>query len=54
MLPRTMCHHEYDPIDWPEAPEEEHDEEFEEQETPSFLNEERETDVELVTDGGDE
>jgi len=44
-----MCHHEYDPADWRIEIEEEH-----EDEEPSFLNEESEADVELITDGGDE
>jgi hypothetical protein len=44
-----MCHHNYEPSDWREAVEE-HDEE----EEPSFLNEDSDVEVELVTDGGDE
>lgn len=50
MLSRTMCHHNYEPSDWREAVEEEHEADEEE----SFLNEESDVDVELVTDGGDE
>jgi len=54
MLSRTMCHHEYDPIDWNTELEEEHEAEKQEDGNPSFLNDESETDVELVTDGGDD
>jgi len=43
-----MCHG-YEPNDWRAELETEDDEE-----EPSFLNEESDTDVELVTDGGDE
>ena len=54
MLLRTMRHHGYDPADWRTKFEEEHEAEEQEDEKPSFLNDETETDVELVTDGGDE
>jgi hypothetical protein len=51
-----MCHH-YD-VPWTERTVEEAtdapDEEDEEAETPAFLVEERATDVDLLTDGGDE
>jgi hypothetical protein len=45
-----MCHHGYEPEDWRAEIEEHTDDEEEE---PSFLNEETETEVELLTDGGD-
>jgi len=50
VLARTMCHHGYEPEDWRAEIETETDDE----EEPSFLNEEIETEVELLTDGGDE
>jgi hypothetical protein len=44
-----MCHHGYEPEDWRAEIEENTEEE-----EPSFLNEEADTEVELITDGGDE
>lgn len=45
-----MCHHGYEPEDWRA----EIEENTEDEEEPSFLNEEADTEVELITDGGDE
>jgi hypothetical protein len=45
-----MCHHGYEPEDWRAEIETEADDE----EEPSFLNEETEAEVELLTDGGDD
>jgi hypothetical protein len=50
MLLCTMCHHGYEPSDWRTEVEEAE----EEPEDPSFLNEETDTEVELLTDGGDD
>jgi hypothetical protein len=47
---RAMCHHGYEPSDWRTEVEEAE----EEPEDPSFLNEETDTEVELLTDGGDD
>jgi len=45
-----MCHHGYEPTNW--RKDVESDQEDEESE-PSFLNDESDADVELLTDGGD-
>ncbi len=49
-----MCHH-FDARPWDERTvEAEKDDEADEEGTPTFLDEEPATDVELLTDGGDE
>lgn len=49
-----MCHAHDFGGDWRRTAEDETDDEEPEAETPSFANENAETDVELLTDGGDE
>lgn len=49
----TMCHHDFG-VDWTRT-DEETDTDAEDSETsPTFANESSETEVELLTDGGDE